>query len=34
MWLIGLIFAGMWVYCMIVGGRIDRQNTATQETES
>ncbi|MET4639930.1 DUF4233 domain-containing protein [Mycetocola sp. 2940] len=34
MWVIGLVFAGMWVYCMIVGGRIDRQNAATQETES
>ncbi|SFN53951.1 DUF4233 domain-containing protein [Mycetocola miduiensis] len=34
MWLIGLVFAGMWVYCMVVGGRIDRQNAATPETES
>ncbi|MET0932494.1 MAG: DUF4233 domain-containing protein [Mycetocola sp.] len=34
MWVIGLVFAGMWVYCMIVGGRIDRQNAATQGTES
>jgi hypothetical protein len=34
MWVIGLVFAGMWVYCMVVGGRIDRQNAATQGTES
>ncbi len=30
MWLIGLIFAGMWVYCMVVGGRIDRQKAAAE----
>jgi hypothetical protein len=34
MWAIGLVFAGMWVYCMVVGGRIDRQNASPQETES
>jgi len=25
MFFVGAIFAGMWVYCMIAGGRIDRQ---------
>ena len=31
MWVIGLAFAGMWIYCMIVGGRIDRQKAAAEE---
>lgn len=34
MWVIGLIFAGMWVYCMVVGGRIDRQKAAAEEMGS
>lgn len=25
MFFVGALFAGMWIYCMIVGGRIDRQ---------
>jgi hypothetical protein len=30
MWVIGLAFAGMWIYCMIAGGRIDRQKAAAE----
>lgn len=29
MWVIGLAFLGMWIYCMVVGGRIDRQKAAS-----
>lgn len=28
--IVGLIFLGIWVYCMIVGGRIDRREAATR----
>ncbi|MET1053031.1 MAG: DUF4233 domain-containing protein [Mycetocola sp.] len=31
MWVIGLAFLGMWIYCMVVGGRIDRQKAAAAE---
>ena len=34
MWAIGLVFAGMWIYCMVVGGRIDRQKAAAEEKGS
>ena len=34
MWIVGLVFAGMWVYSMVVGGRIDRQKSAAQGMES
>lgn len=28
MWFVGLIFGGLWWYCMVVGARIDRDRTA------
>lgn len=28
MYIIGALFGGMWVYCMVVGARIDRQRAA------
>jgi hypothetical protein len=28
MYVVGAVFGGMWVYCMIVGGRIDRERAA------
>lgn len=34
MWVIGLAFLGMWIYCMVVGGRIDRQKAAAEEMGS
>lgn len=34
MWVIGLAFTGMWIYCMVVGGRIDRQKAAAEEMGS
>jgi hypothetical protein len=30
LYLVGALFAAMWVYCMIVGGRIDRRNAAAE----
>ncbi len=32
MYVVGGLFAIMWVYCMIVGARIDREKSAQQET--
>lgn len=29
MFVVGAIFGGMWVYCMVVGGRIDRDRAAS-----
>jgi hypothetical protein len=28
MYLIGALFGGMWIYCMVVGARLDRQRAA------
>jgi hypothetical protein len=28
MYVVGAVFGGMWAYCMIVGGRIDREGAA------
>lgn len=30
MFVVGALFAGMWVYCMITGSRIDKQNSQNQ----
>jgi len=32
MFLVGGIFAAIWVYCMITGARIDKRNAQAQET--
>lgn len=29
---VGLVFAAMWVYCMIVGGRIDRRDAGERRS--
>jgi hypothetical protein len=28
MWIVGVLFVGLWVYCMVVGARIDREKAA------
>ncbi len=30
LYIVGALFAALWVYCMIVGGRIDRRNAAVE----
>jgi hypothetical protein len=30
LYIVGALFAAMWTYCMIVGGRIDRRNAAAE----
>jgi hypothetical protein len=30
LYIVGLIFLGLWAYCMIVGGRIDRRNAGAE----
>jgi hypothetical protein len=31
---VGVVFAALWVYCMIVGGRIDRRAQYPERTEA
>ncbi|SMG47265.1 DUF4233 domain-containing protein [Agreia pratensis] len=28
MWIVGILFVGLWTYCMVVGARIDREKAA------
>jgi hypothetical protein len=28
MWIVGVLFVGLWIYCMVVGARIDREKAA------
>jgi hypothetical protein len=28
MWIVGVLFVGLWTYCMVVGARIDREKAA------
>ena len=28
MWIVGVLFVGLWTYCMVVGSRIDREKAA------
>ncbi|WP_307806951.1 DUF4233 domain-containing protein [Naasia sp. SYSU D00057] len=30
LYIVGVLFAAMWAYCIIVGGRIDRRNAAAE----
>jgi hypothetical protein len=31
LFVVGALFFGLWIYCMVVGGRMDRDRVATQQ---